>query len=307
MAEKKKTVSGVDIKSSGKAVENEKSKQQKAAMDDLKKKSETAKQKAEAARKAASSDKVDSDGGGLKDTAVAVGGAVLGKVLDAKKKGKKIKWGLILVIAVVVIGGVLIIGPKLSQSFSLSNLLGTDMRPDETMGYNSIDFQNAILGEAREKQELIVMEQDVQVDTEISNALANIEIFKKTQMIHTFGTGVYTVDLSKIDADHIAVDETGQTVTVTIPHAVLQYVNVDVDQTTFEETEHEIFGFGDIKLTQEQQKVVDESIDDVMRETLSDQVLLDQADEIAVLKVAEIFQPLVSAVSDTYLVEVVQE
>ena len=307
MAEKKKTVSGVDIKSSGKTVKNEKSKQQKAELDALKAKSDAAKKKAEQARKKEASKKTESGDSNLKGTAAAIGGAVLGKVLDSKKKGKKIKWGLILVAAVVIIGAVLIIGPKLSGAFSLSNLLGTDMKPDETMGYNSIDFQNAILGEAREKQELIVLEQDVQVDTEISNALANIEIFKKTKMIHTFGTGVYTVDLGQIDADHVAVDEPSQTVTVTVPHAVLQYVNINVDLTTFEETEHEIFGFGDIKLTQEQQKVVDESIDDVMRATLSDQALLDKADEVAVLKVAEIFQPLVSAVSDTYLVEVVLE
>ena len=173
------------------------------------------------------------------------------------------------------------------------------------MGYNRIDFTNAILGEAREEQELIVMEQDVQVDSEISNALANISLFKKTKVIHSKGTGQYTVDMSKISEDTIAVDMDAHTVTVTVPHTVLHAIVVDAAQTTFEETEHAIFGFGDIKLTQEQNQLLEESIQDAMRAELDTPELYAKADEIGCLQIAEIFQPLITAVAEEFVVQVV--
>ena len=57
----------------------------------------------------------------------------------------------------------------LSAPDSLSGLL-----PDEQMGYNKIDFSNAILGESRTKSDFVVLEQDVTVSTRVSQALANL-------------------------------------------------------------------------------------------------------------------------------------
>ncbi len=177
--------------------------------------------------------------------------------------------------------------------------------PDEEMGYSRIDFTNAILGQAREEKEHIVLEQDVLVDTEISNALANISLFRKTKTVHSQGTGQYTVDMSCITDESIAVDMDERTVTVTVPHTVLHAIVVDAENTTFEETEHAIFGFGDIKLTQEQQQLVETSIQDAMRDKLDTPELYARADEIGCLQIAEIFQPLVSAVAEEFVVQVV--
>lgn len=47
-------------------------------------------------------------------------------------------------------------------------------------------------------------------------------------------------------------NDENRTVTVEIPHAVLRYVNIDIDKIEFEKTDKAILGFGDIKLTQEQ-------------------------------------------------------
>jgi hypothetical protein len=325
MAEKRKNVAGMEIKSSSSALKNEKS--QKALKDlkeksaknkkkvaDKRKEADSAKKKKQAAAKAASAASIKEAAKKKEDltgAAVAAGGALLSGLMKNKKSGKggsKPKWGMIIIIAVIIIGALIFLGPKIGQLLSAFNAPGpSTLLPDEVMGYNSIDFQEAILGESREKQELVVMEQDVQIDSTISNALANIALFKKTKVIHSFGTGVYTIDMSKIDSDHIVVDETAKTVTVTVPHSILQYVNIDVNKTTFEETEHTIFKIGDIKLTQEQQNVLDQSIDEVLRAELNVQTLFDQADEIGVLKVQEIFQPLVSAVSEEFLVVVMQE
>lgn len=271
------------------------------------------KKKATSAQKAAKK-KIDKHEKQLENIAMAAGGALLGTITSEKSsKGEK-KTSLLILIGIVVIAAIGffcfrdqlagLLGLKMPEITLPDTLQG--LLPDEKMGYNKIDFSNAILGAAREKQELVVMEQDVEVDSEISNALANLDIFKKTKKIHSFGTGVYTVDMSQIDDSHIVVDTDAKTVTVTIPHTVLQYVNVDDSKTTFEDTEHSLLGFGDVKLTPEQQQELDKSINDAMQTELNTKTLFSKADEIGTLKVREIFQPLITAVAEDFIVKVVQ-
>ena len=209
MATKKKA--GIEVTASGKTVDSEKSKQ---AIEDLKKKAEATKAEVTSNRKKA--DEKKNDGGGA-DAADLIG--------SIAKSGKSSKLKTIIIVGVVVLA-LVAGGGSLSGLLNLGGLFGSGEK-DDVMGYTTIDFQQAVLGEAREKQELVVLEQDVKVDTEISSAMANIELFKKTKMIHTFGTGVYTVDMSQITAEKVLVDEAARTVTIVIPHTVLQYINTD--------------------------------------------------------------------------------
>ena len=180
---------------------------------------------------------------------------------------------------------------------SLAGLL-----PDDELGYNTLDFQDAVLGETREKHELVVMEQDVQIDTTITQTLANITLFSKTKGVRSFGRGIYTVDLSGLLGEDIAVDTDAHTVTVQIPRAVLQYIEIDVDRTEFEDTQRGLLAFTDITMTAEQQNLMSGMIEDAMRARLTEEKLLLQADESARTAVRALLQPLVSAVSDAYLV-----
>lgn len=181
---------------------------------------------------------------------------------------------------------------QISVPDSLAQLM-----PDEEMGYTTIDFQEAILGETREKTELVVLERDVQVSTEISHTLANISLFEKSQTLTSYGTGVYTVDLSGIGAEDIAFDPEAKIVTVTIPHTKLAYVDFDVSKTESGETRRAIFGFGVIKLTTEQMTILESSIEQTMREALDTPEALAAADERALIAVRELLEPLVKAVS----------
>ncbi len=173
------------------------------------------------------------------------------------------------------------------------------------IGYTAADFENAILGEATQHQELIVMEQPLSIDVTITKAgLGNLAIFSKVKNAKYYGTGVYTVDLSKIDKDHIKVDEDKQNVTVFIPHSVLQYINPDLEATEFEDTEKGLLAFTDIKLTLEEQNLLERSIRDAMSERLNQEDLFTLADKYAVLSAWEIFQPLITSVSKEYTVTV---
>ena len=173
------------------------------------------------------------------------------------------------------------------------------------IGYTAADFENAILGEASQHKELIVMEQPLSIQVTITKAgLGNLAVFSKVKNATYYGTGVYTIDLSVIDQDHIEVDEEKQNVTVFIPHSVLQYINPDLEATEFEDTEKGLLAFSDIKLTLEEQNLLEISIRDAMSERLNQEDLFELADRYAVLSAWEIFQPLITSVSREYTVTI---
>lgn len=226
---------------------------------------------------------------------------------------RRLVWAAIVLLLLVVL--VLLILPRIDKAVDAltPNISVTvpdsvaGLLPDETMGYASIDFTNAILGESRERKELVVMEQDVDVTSRISQDLLRISLFAKVKIIRSFGTGVYTVALDEVKADDIRVDAETKIITVAIPHTVLSYVNVDVEKTEFEDTQRALLAIGDIKLTAEQKHTLDQSVNDALHERLRDKALFVKADEIALNKVREILQPIVSGISDDYIVKVVMK
>lgn len=185
---------------------------------------------------------------------------------------------------------------------SLSGLL-----PDEEMGYSSIDFTDAILGESIVQRKLIVLEQEITVTSQISQALANVTLFQKTKIIRSHGTGQYTVDLMTLQASDITVSHETALITVRIPHTVLDKVTVQLDKTEFEDTQRNWLAFGDIKMTVEQQQMLEESVYTAMQEKLSQPQLFTKADEQAILQVRELFQSVVGALSPEYVVKVVMD
>ena len=223
---------------------------------------------------------------------------------------RRLKWALRIAVLVLVLLAVLFFIPKvralltptvnISVPESLSALL-----PDEEMGYSHIDFSTAILGESRAKSDFVVLEQDVSVTTRVSQALANLALFEKYQIIRSYGTGVYTVDLSALGEDDVSVDETLQAVTVSIPHATLAYVTVDIESTEYEETEKALFAFGEIKLTNEQLNLLEQSVDDAMRVQLESDEMMEKADVHAVSQVQQLFEPIVQSLATDYIVQIV--
>lgn len=232
---------------------------------------------------------------------------------DREPRGKfrlhHIKWiirGIVLIAVLVV---VLFLLPKIKDFFtpdinidvpdSLNALL-----PDEKMGYSQIDYSDAILGESRTKSDFVVLEQDVEVSTRVSQALANLALFEKSQVIHSYGTGVYTVDLSKLSSVDVTFDSKLNLVTITIPHAALAYVTVDVQKTEFEETKKALFAFGEIKLTNEQQNILEQDIQSAMQEQLESSDMLAKADTAALSQVLHLLEPVVKTLDAEVILNV---
>ena len=248
--------------------------------------------------------------------AATAGTALLGAAVSGAKKKKKGMGGFIpgLVIGVIagalgmfVIGRLFSVDPVQTAANVVHETM--DVVLDETFtGYTALDFQDAVLGEARGQQKLVVMEQPVELSTTVTKAgLGNLAVFQKMKTITCFGTGKYTVDLKQIDADHIDVDEEAKLVTITIPHAVLDAVVPAFDLFEFDDTEKGILAFGDLSLTMEQQNEVQKAVTATMTEYLSQESVMAQADEFARMKTWDTFQPIVTSVSPEFKVEMVIE
>jgi hypothetical protein len=222
---------------------------------------------------------------------------------------RHLKWVFRGILLIAILIAVLFFLPK------IKNLLSPDLNidvpdslsgllPDEEMGYSKIDFSNAILGESRTKSDFVVLEQDVSVTTRVSQALANLALFEKSQIVRSYGTGVYTVDLSMLSSADIALDSNLYLLTITIPHATLAYVTVDVEKTEFEETKKALFAFGEIKLTNEQLNLLEQNIQDSMKEQLGNAAMLAKADIQALSQVQKLLEPIVQSVASDFSVKV---
>jgi hypothetical protein len=149
-----------------------------------------------------------------------------------------------------------------------------------------------------------VLEQDVEVSTRVSQALANLALFEKSQVIHSYGTGVYTVDLSKLSSDDVTFDSKLNLVTITIPHAALAYITVDVEKTEFEKTKKALFAFGEIKLTNVQQNILEQDIQAAMQEQLEKSDMFAKADVAVLSQVLHLLEPVVKTLDAEVILNV---
>ena len=216
---------------------------------------------------------------------------------------------LILILILIIVILTLLLIPSLRDTLGLGKwpTSFSELLPEEVMGYNESEITQALLGETRARQELIVLEQDVSVQMEITRTLANIPLFEKSKTVYAYGTGAFGVDLSQITEETILFDHETKTVTLSIPHARLVYVDPDYSKTEFGDTERALLAFGDIKLTQEQQNVLNHQIEESMTETLSGSNRLAVADLRAVQQVKALLGPILYGVNPDYSLKVIQE
>lgn len=214
---------------------------------------------------------------------------------------------ILLVVVLVISGSMMISSVREALGIGEWPTSFSDLLPDEIMGYNDVEITQAILGEVRDRDQLIVMEQDIEVQTEISQALANIPLFEKTKTIYSYGTGAYGIDLSALTEGAITYDHDRKEVIVRIPHAALAYVDPDFSKTKFGDTEKALLAFGELKMTQEQENVVNKEVEDAMWSKLNTGNRLAVADLKAVQRVKGLLIPIVNGIDEDYKLKVVQD
>ncbi|MBR5754212.1 MAG: DUF4230 domain-containing protein [Erysipelotrichaceae bacterium] len=172
-------------------------------------------------------------------------------------------------------------------------------------GYTAEDFEEAILGDSSKLKKIEVYEQEVSDATTIEDTgIFNLSIFSKNQVITYSGYAVYTVDLSSLRSSDIVFDQANGTITMYIPHAQQEEINIPEDRIDFGDTEKGLLAFGDIKMTVEDSMKIQAGVREKMQEKLDSQNVLDTADRFAILSVWEMYSPIVKEVSKSYALEV---
>lgn len=168
-------------------------------------------------------------------------------------------------------------------------------------GYTVADFAEPVLGNQSKLCKLEVLEQEVSDVTTLTEAgLGSLKIFSKNQLITYQGTALYTVDLSALRADDFALDEEKKEVTVYIPHAKLEPINIQSKDIEFGDVEKGLLAFGEITATPQDMSDIQTKAQEKMEQKIMESNLSDTADRFAKLLVWELFQPVINSVTKGY-------
>ena len=243
----------------------------------------------------------------------------LKKVEDAARKGARSKGviGPILSIlpSLIIIALIILIGSKLNVfSSGVNDFVQFDNHAEDNdlvledrgiFGYTAANFQEAILGDSEKLKKLEVFQQEVSdIGTAVETGFANLKVFTKNQLITYNGTAVYTVDLSKLSENDILFDEEEKMITIQIPHAVQEEINIPEDKIQFGDTSKGLLAFGDLKMTAEQAAQIQTGAREKMETKLEEQHAQETADRFAKLVVWEMYSPIVKGVAKDYSLEV---
>lgn len=216
---------------------------------------------------------------------------------------------VIVVLAALIIPKVNSLNDAFHSVFKIDEPLADhDMTIDNNgiFGYTAADFEEAILGDSSKLKKLEVFKQQISdVSTITDTGLLNWGVFTKNQLITYNGTVVYTVDLSTLRSSDIRFDEEARIITLKIPHAVQEEINIPEDQIQFGDTTKGLLAFGDIKMSMEQASQVQAEARKKMQEKLDQDKVIETADRMAILSVWELYSPIIKGVAKEYSLEVV--
>lgn len=126
------------------------------------------------------------------------------------------------------------------------------------------------------------------------------------QDIQYTGEAQYTVDLSRLTDKDFTVNNELKTLTVRIPYAVLDPINIPADQIKFRDVKKGWAAPGDIKMTAEDSAKLMIQVNDKMKAKLIDEDVMAAANENAKTVVAELLAATVHSIDPAFTVVVVQ-
>ena len=140
--------------------------------------------------------------------------------------------------------------------------------PNSTDKTLKIASEDTIVNKIHNVNKLVPLEIDLNENIVIDNSWGNLDIFKKIQKVHFYGTGNYSVDLSTINKKNININKVTNTISITIPKPVVDYISIDRDKTTYEGTDNGLFNFGHIKLSADEYNIIEKEVKTRMTEKL---------------------------------------
>lgn len=172
-----------------------------------------------------------------------------------------------------------------------------------TLPSNSVEvsFRRAVLGKATEETNLIVMEQNLSVDSElVKEGLFDWGVFQKNKKITYRGKAIYTVNLKQMRENDIVVDQDSKIVKIYVPKPKMYDLIVDPNEFNLEETAKGFLSFGDMKFTLEEAFYIEgQAVQSLKAEAEKDSIV-EKAIKAADRKVNDLFQKTVLSVDSGY-------
>lgn len=171
----------------------------------------------------------------------------------------------------------------------------------------TVDFSDVIVGKHEETRKLIVSKQEATVSIELTERVIeklDFDFLKKTQTLSYTGTGYFVVNLDEISRADIVEDKKNKIIIIKIGNAELETIEMDPNKIIIDEVKEGLLARGDINLTVSDYNAIEKELRDKL-ETKFDTVKNGQeANEIAIRMVKEIYEPIVKAIDPRYTVQV---
>ena len=170
-----------------------------------------------------------------------------------------------------------------------------------------VNFSEVLLGKQEETRKLIVSTQEATVSTELSDRLIqkiDFDFLKKTQRVSYTGKGYFVVDLDSLTAEDIVEDKGKRIITIRIGHAYLQAIEIDPDKIIIDEVKEGLLARGDIELTVRDLNAIEKELRDRLETEFNTAENGQEADDLALKMVREVYEPVVKAIDGRYSVVV---
>lgn len=170
-----------------------------------------------------------------------------------------------------------------------------------------VDFTEVLLSKQEETRKLIVSTQEATVSTELSDKLfknIDFDFLKKTQKVSYTGNGYFVVDLDNLTKENIVQDTENKVITLKIGHAYLQAIEIDPDKIIVDEVKKGLLAWGDLELTVKDYNVIEKKLRSKLEAKFNTAENGQEADEIALRMVKEVYEPIVKAIDKDYSIVV---
>ena len=170
-----------------------------------------------------------------------------------------------------------------------------------------VSFSDVILSNQNETRKLIVSEQEGTVSTLLTSRLIqqiDFDFMKKTQTISYTGKGYFVVDLSHLTKDDVIEDKEHQTIRILIDHAYLETVDINPDDIIIDEVKESLLARGKMKLTVAEYNEIERQLRQKLELQFNTPKNAQEADDIALKMVKELYETVIKAIDPTYQVEV---
>lgn len=170
-----------------------------------------------------------------------------------------------------------------------------------------VEFAEVILGRQEETRKLIVSTQEATVSMMLTDRIINkldFDFLKKTQNVSYTGCGFFVVDLDRFTRDSVVEDHENKIITIRIPHAYLQAIEIDPNKIMIDEVKEGLLARGDIELSIKDYNYIEKELRTKLETKFNTVVNGQTADDTALRMVKEVYEPVIKAIDRSYSVRV---